>query len=71
MISSQHLLHSGEKGGAAGVREERLERVSQGWDRDAQDDLIFKSSAKPWSEIWSYWPCHHHGSKRIHSEIQQ
>lgn len=49
----------------------RLERVSQGWDRDAHDDLIFKSSAKPWSEIWSCWPSHHHGSKRIHSEIKE
>lgn len=32
-IASKHLLHSGKKGDAAGVREERLQSMSHGWDR--------------------------------------
>lgn len=42
--ASQHLLQSGKKGGAAGAREERLQSMSQGWDRDALDDLMVRGA---------------------------
>lgn len=38
--ASQHLLHSGEEGGAGGAGEKKQLSMSQGWDRDSKDDLM-------------------------------
>lgn len=46
-ITSQHLLHSvGRRVEPAGVGEERLQSMSQGWDSHSEDDLMQEELGK-------------------------